>query len=93
MMLNKLTFESENLVVDYIYFKIPGYDNIGSITKYSFEKFNFNSTFVKGQNGITHDWFYLTRNQHQISFEQLEYNPSFKSFWEGIIIHFSGFES
>ena len=89
-MLNKLTFESENLVVDYISFNIPGSDNTESIAKYLFEKFNFNSTFAKGQNGTTHDWFYLTRNQHQVSFRQLEYDPSFKSFWEGTIIHFSG---
>ena len=48
---NKLTFESENLVVDYISFNIPGSDNTESIAKYLFEKFNFNSTFAKGQNG------------------------------------------
>ena len=77
---NKLTFESENLVVDYISFNIPGSDNTESIAKYLFEKFHFNSTFAKGQNGTTDDWFYLTRNQHQVSFRQLEYDPSFKSF-------------
>jgi len=89
-MLNKLTFESENLVVDYISFNISGSDNTESITKYLFEKFNFNSTFAKGQNGTTHDWFYRTKNQHQVSFRQFKYDPSFKSFWEGTIIHFSG---
>lgn len=76
--------------MDYISFNIPGSDNTESIAKYLFEKFNFNSTFAKGQNGTTHDWFYLTRNQQQVSFRQLEYDPSFKSFWEGTIIHFSG---
>lgn len=74
---NKLSFESENLVVDYISFNIPGYDNIKSIAKYLFENFNFNSTFAKGQNGTTQDWFYLNTNQHQVSFRQLEYDPSF----------------
>ena len=47
---NKLTFESENLVVDYISFNITGFTNTESIAKYLFEKFNFNSTFAKGQN-------------------------------------------
>ena len=87
---NRLSFVSENLVVDYISFNIPGSDNTESIAKYLFEKFNFNSTFTKGQNGTTYDWFYLNRNQHQVSFRQLEYDPSFQSFWEGTTIHFSG---
>jgi len=66
---NKFTFQSENLVVDYISFNITGSDNTESIAKY---------------------WFYLPGNQHQVSFRQLEYDPSFKSFWEGTTIHFSG---
>ena len=35
---NKLSFESENLVVDYISFNIPGSGNTESIAKYLFEK-------------------------------------------------------
>ena len=77
-------------MVDYISFNIPGSDNPESIAKYLFEKFNFNSTFAKGQNGTIYDWFYLNRNQHQVSFRELEYDPSSKSFWEGTTIHFSG---
>ena len=72
---NKLSFESEKLVVDYISFNIPGSNNTESIAKYLFEKFNFNSTFAKGQNGTTDDWFYLPVNQHQVSFRRLEYDP------------------
>ena len=75
---NKLSFESEKLVVDYISFNIPGSDNTEYIAKYLFEKFNVNSTFAKGQNGTTDDWFYLPVNQHQVSFRQLEYDPSLK---------------
>ena len=60
-MLNKLTFQSQNLIVDYISFHIPGSDNTESITKYLFKEFNFNSTFVKGQNETSKDWFYLIR--------------------------------
>ena len=33
---------------------------------------------------------FLPRNQNEVSFRQLEYDPSSKSFWEGTIIHFSG---
>lgn len=51
MLRNQLSFESENLKVDYISFNITGYDNTESIAKYFLEKFNFNSTFAKGQNG------------------------------------------
>lgn len=52
---NKLSFDSEKLVVDYIFFNIPGSNNTESIAKYLFEKFNFPSTFAKGQNGATDD--------------------------------------
>lgn len=90
MLQNQLSFESENLKVDYISFNITGYDKTESIAKYLLEQFNFNSTFAKGQNGIAKSWFYLPRNQHQVSFRQSEYDPSSKSFWEGTIMHFSG---
>lgn len=72
---NLLNFQTKNLVIDYISFNIPGSDNTESISKYLFEKFNFNSTFAKGQNGTAQSLFYLTRNQHQVSFRQLEYDP------------------
>ena len=36
---NNFSFESENLVVDYISFNILGSDNTESIAKYLFEKF------------------------------------------------------
>lgn len=87
---NKLSFESENLPVDYISFNIPGSDSIESIAKYLFKKFHFNSIFTKGQNGTTDDWFCLPVNQHQVSFKQLEYDLPLKSFWKGTTIHFSG---
>jgi hypothetical protein len=86
----KFTFQSENLVVDYISFNIIGFTNTEAIAKYFFEKYNFNSTFAKGRNGTAKSWFYFPGNQHQVSFRQLEYDPSSKSFWEGTTIHFSG---
>jgi hypothetical protein len=90
MLQNQLSFESENLAIDYISFNIPGSGNTESIAKYLFKTFNFNSTFTKGENGTSKSWFYRTKNQHQVSFRQLEYDPSSKSFWEGTTIHFSG---
>lgn len=76
-------------MVDYISFNITGSDNTESIAKYLFEKFNFNSTFAKGQNVISKSWFSLLINQHKVSFRQLEYDLSFKSFWKATTIHFS----
>ena len=87
---NKLTFKSENLVVDYISFNLPGSVSIESIVKYLFEKFNFNITLVTHAEKKENDWFYAHRNQHQVSFRQLKYDPPSKSFWQGTQIHFRG---
>ena len=43
---NKLSFESENLVLDYITFNLPGSPNLEPIAKYLFQKFYFNSTII-----------------------------------------------
>ena len=51
---NKLTFESENLVVDWIGFNIQGFvdrKQVERISKYLFQNFGFNSTFPIGPNG------------------------------------------
>lgn len=48
---NKLSFESQNLVVDYISFNIKGLIDLKSIAKYFFEIFNFNSIIATSQNG------------------------------------------
>jgi len=45
---NKLTFESEKLVVDWIGFNIQGSGNVKLIANYLFQKFHFNSTIVSG---------------------------------------------
>ena len=91
---NKLTFESQNLVVDYISFNIQGSIktsiNPKSIANYLFQNFGFNSNIAIGRDGKEKSLFYDNRNQHRLSFRQYEYNPEFKSFWEGTIIHFSG---
>lgn len=93
---NKLTFDSKNLVVDYLSFNIQGSinDSINpkSIADYLFQNFNFNSTIFKK---INYKWKseslnYDSQNQFQVAFWQHEYNPEVKSFWEGTKVHFSG---
>jgi hypothetical protein len=93
---NKLTFESENLVVDYISFNIQGpiNDSINpkSIANYLFQNFSFNSIISKK---INYKWKseslnYDSQNQFQVAFWQHEYDPEFNSFWSGCKIDFSG---
>lgn len=55
---NQFTFQSQNLV-EIIFLSISGPDNIKFIAKYLFEKFDFNSTFAKGQNETAKSWFYF----------------------------------
>ena len=69
---NKLTFESENLVVDYISFNIQGpiNDSINPNANYLFQNFNFNSTIFKK---INYKWKseslnYDRQNQFQVAF-------------------------
>nr|QUW40432.1 hypothetical protein [Haslea sp.] len=92
---NKLTFQSQNLIVDYISFNIPGFMDPASMYKiasYFSEFFGFNSTLGKGNVAKPKEEiiFYDARNSHKFCFKQLEYNPSSKSFWEGTKINFSG---
>lgn len=51
---NKLSFESENLQVDWIGFNIKGFvekEQIKRIAEYLFQNFRFNSTFAVGLDG------------------------------------------
>jgi len=92
----KLSFESENLSIHYICFNIQGFielEDIKKIAFYLFESFGFNSTFISYDR--TQGWeekkiFYMSKNQHKVSFHQFDYNPQIKSFWVGTKIHFSG---
>ena len=86
----KLSFQSENLVVDGISFNIPGSDDPKYIAEYLFQKLNFNSNFAKGKKGISEPWFDSPQNEHRVYFKQFEYNPSSDSFWEGTVITFYG---
>jgi hypothetical protein len=88
----KLTFASENLVVDYLSLNIQGWVDPEPMAKYFFKAFGFNSTIVKRINGKWKPQVlkYDSRNQFQVSFRQYEYDPESKSFWVGSQIHFSG---
>lgn len=85
---NKLSFESENLVVDYISFNIQGSIDPKPIAKYLFQKFNFNSTI--GSNETETTLFFDNTNQHQVSFRQYVYDPESKSYWVGTKVDFAG---
>ena len=47
----KFTFESKNLVFDWIGFNIQGFGDVKPIAKYLFQNFRFNSTIAKIING------------------------------------------
>ena len=88
---NKLTFASEDLVVDYISFNISGLKDPEPIANY-LSDFGFNSTFISYDR--TQGWqekkiFYISKNQHKVCFHQFDYNPQIKRFWVRTKIHFS----
>ena len=88
----KFTFQSKNLVVDWVGFKIQGLVNVQPIGKYLFQKYGFNSTITKRIEGKCHSesLYYDSKNQFQVAFRQHEYDPKFNSFWEGCMVNFSG---
>ena len=92
MIKNKLSFESENLQVDYISFNIQGLIDPKPIANYLFQNFGFNFTVAKRINGKwkSESSNSARQNQFQVSFRQYEYDPESKSFWVGSQIHFSG---
>ena len=92
---NKLSFDTENLVVDYISFNIQGpvdRKQVERIAKFLFQNLGFNSTIVKIINGKWKSEYlnYARQNRFQVSFRQHEYDPEVKSFWVGTKIDFSG---
>ena len=89
---NKLTFESQNLVVDWIGFNIEGLTDLEPIANYLSESLGFNSTIVKKINGKwkSESLNYDKLNKFQVSFRQYDYNPEFKSYWVGTKVYFSG---
>lgn len=90
---NKLTFESENLVVDYISFNIQGLvdrKQVERIAKHFFQILGFNSTFAKGSNGKEEDLFFDYHNQHRVSFRYYLYASEYTTYWSGTKVDFYG---
>jgi len=90
---NKFSFESENLVVDWIGFNIQRLvdrKQVEIIAKYFFQNFGFNSTFAKGSTGKEEDLFFDFQNQHQVSFRYYLYTSEYTTYWSGTKVNFSG---
>lgn len=90
MIKNKLNFESENLVVDWIGFNIQGFvekKQIKKIAQYLFQNFRFNSIFAVGLDGKEEALFKDPKNNYQVSFRLYRYSDIY---WDGIKIDFSG---
>ena len=84
---NKLTFESENLVVDYISFKFQYLEDFTKtkIADYLF-KIGFNSYQESGKltKPIKEPILVNSKNQFQVCFVRDN------SYWDGTLLHFSG---
>lgn len=82
----KLTFESENLVVDWIGFNIQGLIDPKPIANYLFH-FGFNSTLGFGSNGKRNPLCFNSKNRYQLYITVYKYS---EIYWDGIKIDFSG---
>lgn len=71
---NKSTFESENLVVDWIGFNIQGLldrKQVKQIAKYLFQNFGFNSTLAVGSDGKEEILCNDSKNKYQVFLESI----------------------
>ena len=89
-MLNKLTFKSERLVVDYLSFNITGCKDPGPIANYLSDSFGFNSVVKETFQGKSEDLIFKITNGYKVSFIKSTYNPESNSHWTGLIVRFSG---
>jgi hypothetical protein len=83
---NKLSFESENLVVDYISFTITGCTDPGPIVNYLSDSFGFNSVVKETFQGKSEDLIFEITNGYKVSFITSTYNPELNSYWTGLIV-------
>ena len=72
---NKLSFESENLVVDYLPFNITGCKDPRPIANYLSNSFGFNSVVKETFQGKSEDLIFEIINGYKISFIKSTYNP------------------
>ena len=88
---NKLSFESENLVVDYISFNIQGLTDPKDIAKIAFylsNLFGFNSQIKENYEDHFEDLISENRNRGKIAF--IRFSSKFNPYWTGTIISFPG---
>ena len=86
----KLSFESENLVLDYISLNISGCTDPVSIATYLSDSFGFNSVVKETFQGKSENLILKSRNGYKVSFIRCRYNPESNSYWTGLIVRFSG---
>tara|TARA_Y100000385_G_scaffold18768_1_gene18817 strand:+ start:12863 stop:14356 length:1494 start_codon:yes stop_codon:yes gene_type:complete len=87
---SKFSFESENLVVDWIGFNIQGFvgkKQIKQIAEYIFLNFGFKSTLTVGLDGQQEFLFNESKAKYQVSFRVYSYS---EIYWDGLKIDFSG---
>ena len=87
MIKNKISFESENLQVDWIGFNLQGFPDVKPIANYLFQNFGFNSTVALGSDGKQEILFSNSKNKFQVYFRAYRYSDIY---WDGIKIDFSG---
>ena len=87
---NKLSFESERLVVDYLSFNITDCKDPGRIANYLSDSFGFNSVVKETFQGKSEDLIFKITNGYKVSFIKSTYNPESNSHWTGLIVRFSG---
>lgn len=91
--MNKLTFKSENLVVDYISFNITDFTdcrNPEPIANYLSDSFGFNSVLKESFKGKSENLIFEITNQYEVSFIKSTYTPESNSYWTGMTVKFSG---
>ena len=88
--MNKLTFKSENLVVDYISFNITDCRDPEPIANYLSDSFGFNSVLKESFKGKSEDLIFKITNKYKVSFIKSSYNPESNSYWTGTTVRFSG---
>lgn len=88
--MNKLTFKSENLVVDYISFNITDCRDPEPIANYLSDSFGFNSVLKESFKGKSEDLIFEITNKYKVSFIKSSYNPESNSYWTGTTVRFSG---
>ena len=87
---NRLNFETEKLVVDYISFNITGCTDPEPIANYLSNSFGFNSVLKETFKGKSEDLIFEIRNRYKVSFIKSTYNPESNSYWTGMTVKFSG---